>query len=84
MAPQQIIYRLPQCQQMAVRQPIPEGYLVQKKAELMQDILNMVFSQRATLPYKGVLFRTKVFNRSWISTKWFRIADAAGNLMVRM
>jgi hypothetical protein len=54
MAPQQIIYRLPQCQQMAVRQPIPvEGYLVQKKGRTYAGYFEYGFRVREQLlPYK--------------------------------
>jgi hypothetical protein len=48
MAPQQIIYRLPQYQQMAVRQPIPaEGYLVQKKGRTYAGYFEYGFRVRS-------------------------------------
>jgi hypothetical protein len=47
---QQIIYRLPQPTNSGTATIPAEGYLVQKKrAELMQDILNMVLESESNL-----------------------------------
>jgi hypothetical protein len=86
---QQIIYRLPQSTNSGAATIPAEGYLVQKKrAELMQDILNMVLeSEQPYLKVGSYLEPKKVFN---IGAGFFShpngsaIADAAGNLMVRM
>jgi hypothetical protein len=85
MAPQQIIYRLPQCQQMAVRQPIPvEGYLVQA-GRTYAGYFEYGFRVRSNFYLiKWALLGTKksIQHRSWILSHQMvpAIADAAGNL----
>jgi hypothetical protein len=64
MAPQQIIYRLPQCQQIWRRQPIPAKATFKRSGRTYAGYFEYGFRVREQLlPYKVVLFRNKkVFN----------------------